>query len=218
MTAKPRRPRALLFDWDNTLVDSWATIHEALVVTFTAMGVTPWTLEETKARVAKSLRDSFPALFGARWGEAQKLYLDAFTAIHLERLTAVEGAGEMLAALAGDELYLGVVSNKTGSVLRREAEHLAWTPHFKRLVGAGDASLDKPHAAPVLLALEGSGIACAETWYVGDTALDMECAANAGCRAVLLGAHAAAAEGFGRFPPELRIADCAELVSILRGL
>ena len=218
MTAKPRRPRALLFDWDNTLVDSWATIHEALVVTFTAMGVTPWTLEETKARVAKSLRDSFPALFGARWGEAQKLYLDAFTAIHIERLTAIAGAGEMLSALAGDELYLGVVSNKTGAVLRREAEHLAWTPHFKRLVGAGDASLDKPHAAPVLLALEGSGIACAETWYVGDTALDMECAANAGCRAVLLGAHAAAAEGFGRFPPELRIADCAELLRIVRGL
>jgi phosphoglycolate phosphatase len=218
MTAKPQRPRALLFDWDNTLVDSWTTIHEALVVTFTAMGVAPWTLEETKARVAKSLRDSFPALFGARWGEAQKLYLDAFTAIHLERLTAIEGAGDMLSALAGDDLYLGVVSNKTGAVLRREAEHLAWTPHFKRLVGAGDASLDKPHAAPVLLALEGSGIACAEAWYVGDTALDMECAANAGCRAVLLGAHAAAAEGFGRFPPALRIADCAELLSIVRGL
>jgi len=27
-----QRPRAILFDWDNTLVDSWAVIHEALVV------------------------------------------------------------------------------------------------------------------------------------------------------------------------------------------
>ena len=25
-----RSPRAILFDWDNTLVDTWATIHEAL--------------------------------------------------------------------------------------------------------------------------------------------------------------------------------------------
>src|SRR5438105_4750479 len=24
------RPRAILFDWDNTLIDSWMTIHEAL--------------------------------------------------------------------------------------------------------------------------------------------------------------------------------------------
>jgi len=42
------RPRALLFDWDNTLVDSWLVIHDALVVTFTAMGHEPWTLAETK--------------------------------------------------------------------------------------------------------------------------------------------------------------------------
>lgn len=218
MKERPPRPRALLFDWDNTLVDSWETIHEALVVTFTAMGQTPWTLQETKLRVAKSLRDSFPVLFGARWNEAQKLYLDAFTAIHLERLKAVEGAGEMLATLAGSDFYLGVVSNKTGAVLRREAEHLAWTPHFKRLVGAGDARLDKPHAAPVLLALEGSGIACDETWYVGDTALDMECARNAGCCGVLLGARALEEESFARFPPDLHIADCAELARLVRGL
>ena len=30
-------PRAILFDWDNTLVDSWATIHEALNFVMAAM-------------------------------------------------------------------------------------------------------------------------------------------------------------------------------------
>ena len=40
----PVRPRALLFDWDNTLVDTWGAIHHALTVTFEAMGETPWTL------------------------------------------------------------------------------------------------------------------------------------------------------------------------------
>jgi phosphoglycolate phosphatase len=218
MTDRPARPRALLFDWDNTLVDSWDTIHEALVVTFTAMGHAPWTLQETKLRVAKSLRDSFPILFGARWEEARQRYLDAFTAIHLERLKAFEGSAEMLSAFAASDLYLAVVSNKTGAVLRREAEHLGWTPHFKRLVGAGDAALDKPHAAPVRLALEGSGIDCTETWYVGDTALDMECARNAGCRGVLLGARALEDETFARFPPDLHVADCRALEQLVRGL
>ncbi|HLJ20402.1 MAG TPA: HAD hydrolase-like protein, partial [Stellaceae bacterium] len=61
------RPRAILFDWDNTLVDSWPVIHEALVVTFEGMGHVPWTLEETKQRVRHSLRDAFPRLFGDRW-------------------------------------------------------------------------------------------------------------------------------------------------------
>ncbi|HXZ00069.1 MAG TPA: HAD family hydrolase [Stellaceae bacterium] len=218
MTTAAPRPRALLFDWDNTLVDTWETIHEALRVTFTAMGREPWTLQETKLRVAKSLRDSFPALFGERWEEARRRYLDAFVAMHLERLKAIEGAGEMLAELARAGLYLAVVSNKTGAVLRAEAEHLGWTGHFKRLVGAGDAALDKPHAAPMLLALEGSGIACAEAWYVGDTALDVECARNAGCVAVLLGARALEEDTFARFPPDLLFRDYAGLRRHIRGL
>ena len=38
------RPTAILFDWDNTLVDSWATIHEALNVVMAAMGKPLWSL------------------------------------------------------------------------------------------------------------------------------------------------------------------------------
>jgi phosphoglycolate phosphatase len=202
----PARPRAVLFDWDNTLIDSWETIHEALVIAFRAMGHEPWTMAETKERVRLSLRDHFPRLFGDRWESARDLYLEAFTRIHLERLKPMAGAAELLAELAAEGFYLGVVSNKTGRILRREAEHLGWTGHFKRLVGAGDAARDKPQAEPVLLALDGTGIDCAETWYVGDTGLDMECAANAGCVGVLLGARDPADAGLTRFPPTLHFA------------
>jgi phosphoglycolate phosphatase len=212
------RPRALLFDWDNTLVDSWDTIHAALVVTFTAMGREPWSLADTKRRVARSLRDAFPPLFGARSEEAQRLYLDIFRSIHLERLKAIDGAGELLAELAGTDLYLGVVSNKTGPILRREAEHLGWTAHFRRLIGAGDAPRDKPDAAPIALALAGSGIAACETWYVGDTALDMECAENAGCLGVLLAADPPQKGSVGRVRTTLHFADCNALARHLRGL
>ena len=214
----PPRPRALLFDWDNTLVDTWETIHHALVVTFTAMGREPWTMAETKLRVARSLRDSFPLLFGDRWEAARQLYLDTFVSIHLDRLKAMAGATELLQALAGSGFYLGVVSNKTGAVLRREADHLGWTKHFRRLVGAGDAALDKPHAAPVLLALDGSGIGAGDAWYVGDTALDMECAGNAGCLGVLLGARPLEEESFAQFPPALHFPACEALVNYVRGL
>ncbi|HEX7969614.1 MAG TPA: HAD family hydrolase [Stellaceae bacterium] len=218
MSAAPPRPRAVLFDWDNTLVDTWDTIHRALAVTFTAMGHEPWTMAETKLRVARSLRDSFPVIFGERWEEARKLYLDTFTSIHLDDLRATEGAAELLADLGAAGFYLGVVSNKTGRVLRREAEHLGWTPHFKRLVGAGDAVLDKPQAAPIRLALDGSGIGFGETWYVGDTALDMECAKNAGCVGVLLGARPLEEESFARFPPDLHFPACAALSRYVIGL
>jgi phosphoglycolate phosphatase len=213
-----QRPRAILFDWDNTLVDSWSVIHEALVVTFQAMGRAPWTLGETKQRVRHSLRDAFPRLFGTRWEEARRLYLDAFTAIHLERLTPVGGAEALLAGLAQDGYHLAVVSNKTGALLRREAEHLGWSRYFRRMVGAGDASADKPDPAVVDAALSGRGIDPAETWLVGDTALDIECAAAAGCVPVLLLALGALAEETPKASPALRFSDCASLLRGVRDL
>src|SRR5262245_38690545 len=90
------RPRAILFDWDNTLVDSWATIHEALNVVMAAMDKPLWSLQETKLRVRLSLRESFPIHFGDRWEEARRVYLNAFRAIHIERLQPLPGRGEQI--------------------------------------------------------------------------------------------------------------------------
>jgi len=213
-----RRPRAIIFDWDNTLVDSWGTIHDALNFLMEAMERPLWTLEETRERVRLSLRESFPVLFGERWQEAQKIYIDRFRAIHLERLTPLPGREAMLRSLAAEGHYLAVVSNKTGAVLRSEAEHLGWSAFFGSIVGAGDAHTDKPHCAPVELALQPSGIQPGpEVWFVGDTAVDMECALASGCVPVLLGAAEPAGE-FAQFPPVLAVADDAALFRALQGL
>ncbi|MCI5050547.1 MAG: HAD hydrolase-like protein, partial [Rickettsiales bacterium] len=63
MMVKLTRPRAILFDWDNTLVNTWPTIHEALNVLMREKGREEWTLDQTKANVKKSMRDAFPAMF-----------------------------------------------------------------------------------------------------------------------------------------------------------
>jgi phosphoglycolate phosphatase len=213
------RPRALIFDWDNTLVDSWPVIHDALNVTLTAFGLAPWSLAETKERVRLSLRDSFPRLFGARWPEARQLYLDTFRAQHLERLAVLPGVPTLLEQLKGEGLYLAVVSNKTGAILRAEARHLGWGRYFARFVGAGDAAADKPAKDPVYIALEGSGVPPGEhVWFVGDTALDIECARNAACVPVLLGAFDPAAAEFTSAQPRLAFDDCNSLFLALRTL
>jgi phosphoglycolate phosphatase len=213
-----RRPRAIIFDWDNTLVDSWGTIHDALNFLMVAMEKPLWTIEETRERVRLSLRDAFPAIFGERWEEARQIYMDRFRAIHIERLTPLPGREAMLRALADGGIYLSLVSNKTGAVLRREVEHLGWTPLFGSIVGAGDAHTDKPHSAPVELALRPSGFAPgADVWFVGDTAVDMECALASGCVPVLLGVADSEIE-FAQFPPALTVADSAALFRVLEGL
>jgi phosphoglycolate phosphatase len=212
------RPTAILFDWDNTLVDSWTTIHDALNVVMAVMGKPLWSLQETKERVRLSLRESFPLHFGDRWEEARQIYLDAFCTMHLERLSPLPGRGELLQRLADNGIFLGVVSNKTGALLRREADRLGWAQLFGSVVGAGDAVLDKPDAAPVMLALQPSGIAAGgSVWLVGDTGVDMACARNSGCVPVLLG-DGATEEEFFRCEPELVFSDCDDLFHFVQGL
>jgi phosphoglycolate phosphatase len=200
-------PKALVFDWDNTLVDTWPTIHDALNATFAAMGTPLWTLEETKERVRHSLRDSFPKLFGARWEDARTLYLRYFEAMHLERLAPLPGALALIEALHARGCYLAIVSNKTGRLLRREVEALGWQGWFGRVIGAGDAEFDKPHRAPVDLALRDSGrTAGPEVWFVGDTDIDLACALNAGCTGVFIGPETAEAQG-----ATLRFENCSAM-------
>jgi phosphoglycolate phosphatase len=216
--APARCPRAILFDWDNTLVDSWATIHEALNFVMDAMGKPAWSLADTRAKVRLSLRESFPLHFGKHWEQARAIYLDRFRAIHLDRLTPLPGREAMLRALAGQGIFLAVISNKTGPLLRREVDRLGWTGFFGSIVGAGDAAADKPACEPVHLALMPSGIPAGEdVWLVGDTAVDIECAHNAGCIGVLLG-EALSTEEFARFAPHLCFADEATLFRSVEGL
>lgn len=218
MTAE--RPRALLFDWDNTLVDTWAAIHHALETTFRAMGERPWTLEETRARVRASARDTFPGLFGRRAEEATEIFYRTFEADHLDKLRERDGAGALIEALAGSgAYYLAVVSNKQGRLLRAEAAHLGWDRFFDRLVGANDAARDKPAVEAVDCALQGSGIAPGPSvWFVGDTDIDMLCAVNAGCRPVLVRQEPPEAEEFPGSRPALHLPDCWALLRTLQGL
>ncbi len=213
------RPKAILFDWDNTLVDSWPVIHEALEATLAAFGVPPWTLEETRKRVGESMRNSFPAFFGDRWEEAGKVFYERFGAIHLDRLTPRPGAARMLAELNEAGVYLGVVSNKKGEYLRMEAAHLGWDAYFGRIVGALDADRDKPAPAPVEMALAGSGVRPGEkVWFAGDAEIDLECAVNAGCVPVLVRDSAPEPGEFRAHPPAWHFHECLALSNLVRRL
>ncbi len=209
-------PVALLFDWDNTLADTWPAIHHALAATFRAMGREPWTFEETRQRVRASARDSFPALFGARAEEAMTIFYGCFESDHLAQLCERPGATDMLERLHAAGFYLAVVSNKRGDLLRQEADALNWTPLFARLVGANDAARDKPAADPVHLALGDGGIAPGpDIWFVGDTDIDLACAANSGCMPVLLRAEPPRADEFADHPPHRYFDSCAALARLL---
>lgn len=182
------KPSAILFDWDNTLVDTWPLIHRALHLTMEKWEQVPWTLEEVKQRVGKSMRDSFPDMFGEQWEAAGEFYLTTYRALALEGLQPLQGVHEMLRAAKKAAPYVGVVSNKMGESLRREVLHHGFADYFDVLIGAGDADRDKPYADPALAALEPAGISMnASVWFVGDTTTDLGCAQAGGMSAILYG-------------------------------
>ena len=95
---KAPAPAVLLYDWDNTLVDSWVGIAAALNVVFADFALPAWTVDDAKQRVRTSLRDGFSALFGSKWERALDLFYAALKEHHLRHVTPMPGALEALTA------------------------------------------------------------------------------------------------------------------------
>ena len=208
------RPKAVVFDWDNTLVDTWNVIHEALVLTFEEFGLKPWSISETKENVRASARDSFPALFGKQSENAKRYFYRTFEHNHLKALEPLEGAERLLQHLkVVNSPFVSVLSNKRGDLLRREIAHLGWDDYFDTTVGAQDAAIDKPARPALEAALEGSGLGPGpEVWLVGDTDIDMICAVQNSCYAVLLRPSPAGPGEFDGCEPDAFYPSCDALL------
>ncbi|OFW79979.1 MAG: hypothetical protein A2887_06650 [Alphaproteobacteria bacterium RIFCSPLOWO2_01_FULL_40_26] len=182
------KPKAVVFDWDNTLVDTWPLIHRAIDTTMNRMGRKGWGLEKVRDTVHKSMRESFPEIFGDDWQKAGEIYKSAYRAIHLD-VQFLSGALELINRLEELGILQFVVSNKIGATLRKEAAKLGVERKFFAVIGAADSAYDKPSKEPVELALLGSNLDPKqdEIWFIGDTIADVECAKASGLRPIIYG-------------------------------
>jgi phosphoglycolate phosphatase len=210
-------PRAILFDWDNTLVENWLAIQAAMNAALDAAGHPPMDLDEVKLQARLSAREIFPRLFGETWQQARALYYAHFERNHLDGLRLMEGAEALLGVLGALEIPLAIVSNKRGDILRREIGHLGWNDRFRAVVGSLDAAADKPDPASIRLALSKVGVdAGADVWLVGDTDVDMRAAAAAGCLPVLVGPGPSEPTLLEGVEVGIRYRNCTELAGIAR--
>lgn len=182
------KPRAIVFDWDDTLVDNWHTAFSALNAALVHMGADPWSEDEARRRSGPSARDLFTQLFGEdRWQEADRVYYDTFSKLVVKNARIHEHADMFLEMLAAQGIKMAVVSNKRNPLLKQEIAALGFDKYFKTVVAAGEAAADKPDPAPLLLALNSIGVEPGpQVWYLGDSHTDMMCAIRAGCTPVLI--------------------------------
>lgn len=212
MKKKPPYPRGILFDWDNTLVDSWEGMHRAMNATLVAMGHEPWTMAQAQRRMNRSLRNAFPQLFGDRWHEAHDVFYEAFTESHIETLKSMPGACEMLETLHEMRIFMGVASSKLGPMLRKEIAHLGWEKYLPGVVGAGEAKKDKPAKEAALYAVRNTSLTLGpDLWVVGDLPIDVEFARNTGATAVVMNNSLPDIKEYGDLAPDWVVDTCKDL-------
>lgn len=206
-------PQAVIFDWDNTLVENWQALTGAMNEALIQFGLPPWDQAQMVANSKQSLRNSFPTIFGRHWEKARDIFYAHFRANHLDGLHPLDQAEAVLRLLRNHGVRLALCSNKNGDILRREVRHAGWTRCFSSAIGAQDAVRDKPDAAPVQLILKTHQLtAGSHIWFVGDTVTDMMTARHSGCYAVGIGADAMENEAFR---PDLHVLDLGELFAKL---
>ncbi|APR98294.1 HAD family hydrolase [Wolbachia endosymbiont of Folsomia candida] len=177
---------AVVFDWDNTLVDTQDNIFNAIKHTINLMGYSNKSADRNSHESRKSYMVS---LFGDQWKKANQIYQQYLDKALLQNITLNPQVEEMLQALKSRNVYLAIVSNKKNTNLREEVAYFKLDSYFDRVVGSGDTAEDKPSATPLLFALEESTLPINKenVFFVGDSITDIFCAQSANCLPIIYG-------------------------------
>ncbi len=180
-------PKAILFDWDNTLVNNWEPIFIAYKETLKKLGLKKKSRGEIIKNAKYSLRETFPRVFKDDWKKAKKIFYVIFKKIHLQKIKPIPKVEKILKIIKEKKITCGVISNKDVNVLRKEINKLGWKKYFKVLVGANEAKKDKPSKYPLLLALNKISLKPNRNiWYVGDNEIDVEFAKKNKCSSIFI--------------------------------
>lgn len=173
--------RAVLFDWDGTLLNSFGADSRAYLATFRSLNI-KWEIEDLDRHYSPNWLRVYRAagLPRAKWDEAEKLWRRAY---RQERPRLMPGARQIVRSLH-KEFVLGIVSSGNRPRVRRQLRNFRLAEYFSACVCNEDAPRRKPHPAPLSLALERIGLDPDECVYVGDTAEDVEMSRRAGVRPI----------------------------------
>jgi HAD superfamily hydrolase (TIGR01549 family) len=179
---RPSSLRAVLFDWDGTLVDSAGVSFRSYVSLFASFGIA-FGREEFERTYSPNWYVTYAGvgLPKDKWEEADARWLRLYGT---EPSPLLPGAARALAQLRSAGLAQGLVSSGSRERVAGDLVRLEVSAFFHVVVCGGDTENRKPHPEPLIVALERLGVAATEAAYVGDSPEDVEMARNAGVFAV----------------------------------
>ncbi|HBI46507.1 MAG TPA: phosphoglycolate phosphatase [Planctomycetales bacterium] len=175
--------RAVLFDFDGTLADSYPAITASVNHVRGLHGLPPLEIDEVKRWVGRGagalLARTVPA------GDLESncaAYREHHPSVLHSGTCLLAGAAEILHLLHDRGLRLGLCSNKPVAFSRVLVEFLRIAPLLEVVLGPEDVAQPKPAPDMLLAALQRLGVAAAEALYVGDMSVDVETARGAGVK------------------------------------
>jgi beta-phosphoglucomutase-like phosphatase (HAD superfamily) len=175
--------RAVLYDWDGTLVDSAATSYRCYVRVFSAFGI-----EYDQAAFERTYTPDWYRTYEAvglprpQWPEADTFWTRCYEE---ETSVLLPGARAALERVECHGLAQGLVSSGDGSRVRREIRAHGLARFFgSAVVCGGETVRRKPDPEPLALALERLSVPAAGSAYLGDSPEDVAMAKAAGVLAV----------------------------------
>lgn len=176
--------RAVIYDFDGTLIDSAESSFQCYVETFGRFGV-PFDQEIFERTYSPNWLHTYAAVGLPRdkWDEANDVWLDLYSRIDC-RLIAGVSAAMMRLAQAG--VRQGIVTSGNRSRVERELRALAIESLFAAVVCSEDVTRKKPHPEGLLQALRSLNVEPADAVYVGDSPEDVQMARAAGVFSVAI--------------------------------
>ena len=177
----PRRPHAVLFDLDGTLIDSIGLLLACVHHAFEGRTPAP-TDEEWIATLGTPLRAQLSAYIDS--DEEIEAVTSKYRTVqreHHDLLTAdYPGVRETLVELEKRGHPMGVVTSKSNEMMDRGLAWLGALAMMGTRIGMNSCELHKPDPTPVRVALEELGYEPHEALFLGDSPHDIKSGNAAG--------------------------------------
>jgi phosphoglycolate phosphatase len=213
-----KRLMIILFDLDGTLIDSTEAILESFHNSFDVHGYPHADDEDIKALIGHPLDVMYRELGVDEEKVAAFVdtYKEHYRKISTQKTILLENAREAIEE-ASKIATLGIVTTKTGKYSQVLMEYFGVMDKFDVLIGREDVINPKPHAEPILKALEQLDSDAKDIWMIGDTSMDLISAKNAGIKAIGLLSGYDSKETLEQYS-DIILCDSLEAISYLRSI
>ena len=219
MNSSPRRPRAIIFDLDGTLADTFPLIVSAWNAAVGPHTGKSYSDADVIARFGipdpQMIRRELRGAGGAACEQAIEIYHQHYQQRHGEVVKPFAGVTEMLEELRRRNVPMGLMTGKGRRSARITFECLGWSHIFDSVVTGDDVMEQKPHPSGPLAVARALKAPPQECAFVGDSPADIGAGKAAGMVTVVAGWHPVYLDAIRRMEPDVWAKTPADVVRLL---